>query len=115
MLRSLAVSLAFLWAVKAVESDAFGALVVQNFDSVAIEHRDDGAAEVSCERRTGEKDVQHYDQTVGIVCDASRRVTPGRKRWSRGSIELQHREPGGAFILLLPYTFVGMTSRGVVL
>jgi len=45
MLRSLAVSLAFLWAVNAVESDAFGALVVQNFDSVAIEHRDDGAAE----------------------------------------------------------------------
>ena len=85
-------------------------VVVQDWNGITVEDGDDGAAEVSCERRTGEKDVQHHDQTVGIVCDASRRVTPGRTRWSRGSIELQHREPGGAFILLLPYTFVGMTS-----
>ena len=112
MLRSFAASLAFLWAVNPVESDAFGALVVHNFDSVAIEHRDEGDAEVRCEPGTGEKDGQHYDQTIGIVCDASRLVTPGRTKWSQGAIELPHREPGGAFILLLSYTFVGMTSRG---
>jgi len=56
MLRSFAASLAFLWAVNPVESDAFGALVVHNFDSVAIEHRDEGDAEVRCEPGTGEKD-----------------------------------------------------------
>jgi len=43
MLRSLAASLAFLWAVNPIESEAFGGLVVHNFDSVAIEHRDEGA------------------------------------------------------------------------
>jgi len=76
-----------------------------------------GAAEVSCERGTGEKDGQHYDQTIGIVCDASRLVTPGRTQWSRGSVGLPHRVPGGSFILLLPLylrrddlSSVGMTS-----
>ena len=48
-------------------------------------------------RRTG----QHYDQTIGIVCDASRLVTPGRTTWPWGSVGPPHREPGGAFILLL--------------
>src|SRR5262245_26132971 len=115
MLYGLALGFPFLWAVNAVESDVFGGLVVQDFSSVAIEHRDDVAAEVSFERGTGEKDVQHYDQTIGIVCDASRLVTPGRTKWSRGSVGRQHREPGGSFILLVPHTFVGMTTPRVVL
>jgi hypothetical protein len=46
LLRSLAVGLAFLWAVDAVEPDAFGVGVVQDFDGVAVKDGDDGAGEV---------------------------------------------------------------------
>ena len=42
MLRSLAASLAFLWAVNPVEADAFSAGVVQDFDGVGVENGDDG-------------------------------------------------------------------------
>jgi hypothetical protein len=38
--------LAFLWTVNAVETDAFRVLVVQDFESVAVEDGDDGAGEV---------------------------------------------------------------------
>ena len=40
-LRSLAVGLAFFRAVDAVESHALSAVVVQDFDSVAVEDGDD--------------------------------------------------------------------------
>jgi hypothetical protein len=41
--------LALLWVVDAAETDTFGVLVVQNFDGVAVEDRDDGAGEVQRE------------------------------------------------------------------
>jgi hypothetical protein len=47
----MAVSLALLRAVDAVESDAFGVVIVQDFDSVAIEHGDDGAGKSNCDSR----------------------------------------------------------------
>ena len=43
LLGTLAVGLAFLYAVDAVETDPFGVDVVQDFDGVAIEDGDDGA------------------------------------------------------------------------
>ena len=42
----VAVGLPFLRAVDAIEADTFRALVVQDFDRVAVEDRDDGAGEV---------------------------------------------------------------------
>jgi hypothetical protein len=38
--------LAFLGAVDAAEADTFSVLVVQDFDGIAVEDRDDGAREV---------------------------------------------------------------------
>ena len=46
MLGSLAVSLAFLWAVDPAETDTFSAFVVEDFDGVAVEDGDDRAREV---------------------------------------------------------------------
>ena len=46
MLGTLAVGLAFLYAVDAVETDPFGVDVVQDFDGVAVEDGDDGAGEI---------------------------------------------------------------------
>jgi hypothetical protein len=46
LLGSLAVGLAFFWAVDAIKADAFGVMVVQDFDGVAVEDGDDGAGEV---------------------------------------------------------------------
>jgi hypothetical protein len=43
VLGVVAVGLAFLWAVDAVEADAFRLLVVQDFEGVAVEDGDDGA------------------------------------------------------------------------
>jgi hypothetical protein len=43
LLRSFAVGLAFLRAVDAVEPDAFGVVVVQDFNGVAVEDGDNGA------------------------------------------------------------------------
>jgi hypothetical protein len=39
--------LVFLWTVDAVETDAFGVLVAQDFDGVAVKDRDGGAGEFS--------------------------------------------------------------------
>ena len=50
LLRSLAVGLAFLWAVDAAEADTFRVVVVQDFDGVAVEDGDDGAGEVGSQR-----------------------------------------------------------------
>ena len=46
VLGFLAVGLAFLRAVDAAEADAFGFVVVQDFNGVAVEDRDDGAGKV---------------------------------------------------------------------
>ncbi len=43
LLGSMAVSLALLGAVDATEANAFGAVVVQHFECVAVEDGDDGA------------------------------------------------------------------------
>ena len=51
LLRSLTVGLAFLWAVDAVESDAFSAVVVQNFDGVAVEDGDDSLCKIIAKGR----------------------------------------------------------------
>ena len=45
MLGFLAICLVFLWTVDAVEADTFRALVVQDFEGVAVEDGDDGAGE----------------------------------------------------------------------
>jgi hypothetical protein len=46
-----AVSLTFLWAIAAAQADAFRVSVVEDFEGVAVEDRDDGAAEVGDEGR----------------------------------------------------------------
>ena len=43
LLRSRAERLAFLGAVEAIEADAFRMLVMQDFNGVAVENRDDAA------------------------------------------------------------------------
>lgn len=47
MLGILPIGLPLLRAVDAMESNAFGVLVVQNFDGIAVEDGDDLAGEVS--------------------------------------------------------------------
>ena len=51
VLGIVAKGLAFLRAVDATETDAFRALVVQDFESVAVKDSDDGAGEVGGESR----------------------------------------------------------------
>ena len=48
MLGSLAVGLAFLRAVDAAETDAWGVVVVKDFDGIAVQDGDDGAGEIGC-------------------------------------------------------------------
>ena len=48
LLRSLAVSLAFLWAVNPAEADTFSMVAVQDFDGVAVKDGDDGTGEIIC-------------------------------------------------------------------
>ena len=43
VLGLLAVGLALFWTVDAAEPDTFSALVVEDFDGVAVEDGDDGA------------------------------------------------------------------------
>ncbi|HKC95494.1 MAG TPA: hypothetical protein VKB81_15860 [Nitrospira sp.] len=56
MLCSLAIGLTLLRTVDAVQADVLGVVVVQDWNGITVEDGDDGAAEVSCERGTGEKD-----------------------------------------------------------
>ena len=51
VLGIVAKGLAFLRAVDAVESDALRALVVQDFESVAVKDSDEGASEIGGESR----------------------------------------------------------------
>jgi hypothetical protein len=46
LLRSLAVSLAFLWTVDAAEADTFRVLVLQDLDRLAVSYPDYVTAEV---------------------------------------------------------------------
>ena len=47
LLRSLAERLGFLRAVDAIQADALGLLILQDFDGVAVDHRDDDGGELS--------------------------------------------------------------------
>jgi hypothetical protein len=54
LLGSFAIGLTFLWTVDAAEADTFGAVVVQDFNGVAVEATDNGVGELG-ERGLGEK------------------------------------------------------------
>jgi hypothetical protein len=104
VLSPVPVSLTLLRAVDAVESDFFDPALLHDSDGITVNDTNDGPGEVFCERGTGEKDMQHYDpddrQPLMLV-GLSRR---GEWNVHGGSVGLQHREPGGSFILLLsPY------------
>jgi len=47
VLGVVAEGLSLIGAVDAAEADTFRVVIVQNFDGVAVEHRDDWAGEVS--------------------------------------------------------------------
>jgi hypothetical protein len=47
LFRSLPVGLALLQTIDLAEADTFSVVVVQDFDGVAVEDRDDGAGETS--------------------------------------------------------------------
>lgn len=46
---ALTVGLALLWTVDATETNAFGLVIMQDFDRIAIVHADNGAGEFACE------------------------------------------------------------------
>jgi hypothetical protein len=56
MLGSLAVGLAFLWAIDAAEANTLGVLLVQDFEGVAVEDGGDGAGELRREAGSGEQE-----------------------------------------------------------
>ena len=63
VLGFLAVGLAFLRAIDPAEADTFRALVVQGFDSVAVDHSDNSSGEVGGERETcSEHAAKDYDE-----------------------------------------------------
>ncbi len=78
LLRSLAVGLAFLWAVDAVEADAFRVLVMKDFDSVAVKDGDDGAGEV------GKRGQNMQKENHGKGCDGLANHTS----YSLGTVKL---------------------------
>jgi hypothetical protein len=60
LLGPLPESLAILRAIDAAEADAFRMIVMQDFDGVAVEDRDDGAGKrVSVNNARKRKCVQH--------------------------------------------------------
>ncbi len=73
LLRSLTEGLAFLGAVDTAEADAFRALVVQDFDGIAVEDGDDEAGEVGNgsaraeqeQERAKSKDIYSYPPHEG--------------------------------------------------
>ena len=78
LLGSLAIRLALLWAVNALEADSFRALVVQDFDSIAIQHTDHRAGELTRKDRTGEQEREQEGPETAHGPDASRSVSPRR-------------------------------------
>lgn len=60
----VAVGLVFLRTVDPTEADTFGAVVVQDFDVVAIEDGDNGAGEVS-KRKRGKKEAKTSQNDYG--------------------------------------------------
>ena len=70
--------MAFLRAIDTTEADPFSALVVEDFESVAVENGDDGAGELTRKGRTGEQEpVEEGPETMHRP-HASRIVTPWR-------------------------------------
>ena len=61
LLRSLAISLAFLRAIDAVEADAFVLVVVQDLNRVAVEDGDGGAGGSHTLKRQGRRFVIETD------------------------------------------------------
>ncbi len=55
LLRSFAIGLAFLRAVDPAEADAFGFVVVQDFNGVAVDHGDDGPGYFRGRNKAGEE------------------------------------------------------------
>jgi hypothetical protein len=61
LLGARAVGLAFLRAINTTQADTFGAVVVQDFDGVAIEDGDDEAGEVSNGSGGGEQEQERTE------------------------------------------------------
>jgi hypothetical protein len=81
VLGFLAVGLAFLLAVDAVESNKLRPLVVQDFDSIAVEDGDDGAGEICRDSGAGKQKVEECspDGEYGATCyQASWTITRSR-------------------------------------
>lgn len=67
LLGSLDVGSAFLRAVDAVQADAFGVVIVQEFESVAVDHTDDLAGEVCMgvwDKDYGEKKAEKRERNM---------------------------------------------------
>jgi hypothetical protein len=82
LLGSRAVSLAFLWAINAAQADTFGAVVVQDFEDVAVKDGDDEAREVRNGSGGGEQ-KQERAESKDTYSSRPREVrrdkqTPGR-------------------------------------
>jgi len=68
LIGSRAVSLTFLWAINATQADTFGAVVVQDFDGVAVEDGDDGTAGSHTQKRQGARFAIEIDAvSLGFV------------------------------------------------
>jgi hypothetical protein len=71
MLRLLAVGLVFLWAIDAVEANAFRVVIVQDFNGVAVEDADDGAGEIRGMSRYAQREhnnARTVDQPEELLC-----------------------------------------------
>ena|SRR5438132_960086 len=72
LLGSIAVRLTLLLAVDPVETDTLGVCVVQDFDGVAVEDRDDGAGEVSNGPGWAEQEQERAESRDTDSCPATR-------------------------------------------
>lgn len=79
VLSVVAICLAFLLTVDALESETFGVFVVQDFEGVAFEDGDDGAEEIFQDSGTGEQEGEEAAQTVTMTLQASRPCEPLRE------------------------------------
>jgi len=66
VLGACAVILALLRAVDAAEADGFSALVVEDFDGVAVDHSDNSSGEVGGERETCSEHAAKDYADVGV-------------------------------------------------
>ena len=59
MFRRFTVCLALLWTIDTTETDAFSAVIVQDFDGIAVENSDDSSWKVGeCRGSEGERQKQ---------------------------------------------------------